>query len=130
MIGTLLAAGLMIQPASGIFPDASDVRIQTIAKADGETGWPFVAKSGKLICVRMFPKSAVAFIPDEGPGTKDGVILDVNPYAMMMNNWAAKKPLLPYDTPEELIKRIAPFVAQGLMLCKQDNGPVVPGAEL
>jgi hypothetical protein len=130
MIGVLLAAGLMIQPAGGFLPDASDVRVQAIAKANGESGWPFVAKSGRLVCVRMYPKSVVSFIPDEGPATREGVILDVNPYAMMMNNWATYKPLLPVASPEEMVKRIAPFVAQGLMLCEHKDGPVVPGAEL
>ena len=38
--------------------------------------------------------------------------------------------LAPYKTPEELIRRIAPFAPMGNVLCKQKNGPNVPGGEL
>ncbi|CAN7687376.1 hypothetical protein [Rhizobium sp. LjRoot254] len=130
MIGALPAAGLMIQPAGFVVPDASDVRFQAISRANGEKDWPFVADSGKLACVRMFPGPVVVFIPDGAAAKDRGVILDANPYAMMINNWGVKNVLLPYDKPEELIRRIAPFVAQGRMLCKHNDGPVVPGAEL
>ena len=130
MIGVVLAASVMLQPVGTFVPDASDVRMQKIARVEGESGWPFVADRGTLACVRAFPKSVVLFVPDGSQEDERGVLLDANPYAMMINNWGMKNVLLPYKTPEELIKRIAPFVAQGLMLCKQEDGPVVPGAEL
>jgi hypothetical protein len=132
MIGALLAVAIAGQPVpAGWFePGMEDVHFQTIKKSEGEKDWPFVASSGKLLCVSMVPGPVVAFIAD-GSAEKDRpLLLDANPYNMMIQNWGLKNVLLPYDKPEELIKRIAPFVAMGHMLCKQKNGPGVPGGEL
>jgi hypothetical protein len=130
MIGTLLATGLIIQSAGGPLPVASSLGELAIAKADSRDSWPFVARSGKLVCMPRIPRPAVFFYPDEGPATKNGILLDFNPYGLMLNNWTTGKPLLPYSSPEELNKRIAPFIAQGLELCRNNDSPVVPGAEL
>lgn len=131
MIGALVALGLAFQsqPAGWLEPESKDFRVQAIKKADGEKDWPFVATSGKLVCVPHWDDKLVMFVPDSGPDLDRGFLLHMNLFAMWSNNIGLKGVLLPYKTPEELIKRIAPFVAMGQMLCKQDKGPV-PGGEL
>ena len=134
MIATLLVAGLALQaqPVGWFVPDEKDVHFQVIAKVDGEKDWPFVAERGRLVCVSMTPGPAVMFVPDGEGDDERPLILDVNPYGMLINNMGRTKPgLLPYGGKlEELIRRVAPFVAMGHMLCKQKDGPAVPGSEL
>ena len=129
MIGALLAAGLTIQPASGSQADVFTVREKAIAKTEDESGWPFVAKSGKLACMPWTPRPGIFFYPDEGPAKETGIVLDFNPYGLMLNNWTTGKPLLPYGSPEELNRRIAPYIAKGLALCEKQEGRVAPDSE-
>ena len=134
MIATLLVAGLALQaqPVGGLIPDEKDLHFQVITKADGEKDWPFVAARGKLVCISLISGPAVMFVPDGKGDDEQPLMLDVNPYGMVINNMGMKKSaLLPYGGKlEELIRRVAPFVAMGHMLCKQKDGPAVPGSEL
>jgi hypothetical protein len=130
MMGMLLAASLSLQPAGWLEPDASDFHIQVITKAEGEQDWPFVATSGKLACVQHWDDKLVMFIPDGRPDLDRGFLLHMNLFAMWTNNIGLKDVLVAYKTPEELIRKIAPFVAMGHMLCKQNKGPIIPGGEL
>ena len=132
--GAVLAAAMLMQPvqAGWLFPEAKDVRIQPIQRQAGEVNWPFVADKGRLACVESVGEKMVFFIPG-GIEEKVGKILylDANLMVMAIQNIGVKDVLAPYETPEELITRIAPFVAQGHMLCKQKNSPIlVPGSEL
>jgi hypothetical protein len=131
MIATLLAAALSVQPelVRATVPRGNGARVQAIAKGQGDKDWPFVADGGKLVCVPALPQPVVFFMPD-GDGISRPFLLDVNPYWMLLYDMGLKNVLLPYDKPEELIRRIAPFVAMGHTLCEQKKSPTVPGGEL
>jgi hypothetical protein len=133
MGGAALAAFLLMQPVPvdllGL--DEEDFRFQTIERQRGEKDWPFVAGKGQLGCVMTLGQKSVFFIPDGRDDLNRAFLLDVNLLGMAIQNIGMKDVLAPYKTPEELIARIAPFVAQGRMLCDQKDSPViVPGAEL
>lgn len=131
--GISLAAALLMQPfpAGLLVPDIDDFRFQRIERQKGEKNWPFLAEKGLLGCVWWIDERMVVFVP-EGTRVDPALafVLDVNLIKMAIANIAAENVLAPYASPEELIARIAPFVAQGHMLCKHNEGPVVPGAEL
>jgi hypothetical protein len=132
MIGAALAAAMVMQPlpANKILPGDEDFRFQKITRQAGEKDWPFVKDSGQLGCVWTIGEKTVFFIPDGVEDMNRAYLLDVNVMNMAIQNIGMDGVLAPYASPEELIARIAPFVAQGHMLCKQNDGPVVPGAEL
>jgi len=131
--GIVLAAAMLMQPmpADWLPLDAEDFRFQSIERQIGEKDWPFLAKKGRLGCFMSLWEKTVFFIPDGRDDLNRAFLLDVNLLSMAIQNMGMKDVLAPYKTPEELIARIAPFVAQGRMLCDQKDSPViVPGAEL
>lgn len=131
--GIALAAALLMQPvpAEWQFPDAEDVRFQDIQRQAGEKDWPFVATKGRLACIKVLWEKTIFFIPEGHDGVSKMLNLDVNVFNMAIQNIGVKDVLAPYASPEELIARIAPFVAQGRMLCDQKDSPIlVPGSEL
>lgn len=133
MIGALLAAGLMAQPAvpvSDFFPRTEDVRLQKIHRVEGEKDWPFVADDGELACVMSMGRPVVMFIPATSHGGHRPYVLDFNVFNMVMFNIGMTDVLRHVDKPEDIIPRIARFVIQGQMLCKYNDGQVVPGSEL
>jgi hypothetical protein len=130
MLGMLVAVGLTLQPAGWLEPGIDEFRVQPIQKIEAEGGWPFVATSGKLVCVPFWDDKLVYFVPDGREDLDRGFALNANIFAMWGSNIGLTDVLLPYKTPEELITRIAPFVAMGHMLCKQNKGPMIPGGEL
>ncbi|MGV3552305.1 hypothetical protein [Rhizobium sp.] len=131
MAGIALAATMLLEPVAWPFPDEKDVRLQDIQRQPGEKDWPFVADKGRLACVEVLGEKTIFFVPDGHDGTEKILNLDVNVFNMAIQNIGVKDVLAPYATPEELIARIAPFVAQGQMLCEQKDSPIlVPGSEL
>lgn len=135
MVGMASALSLMMLATGGIekvgyfLPETGDFRRQEIQRAEGERDWPFVAQSGTLACAMIMGQPKVYFVP-VAFAHKRGLLLDVNIFAMVLTNVGVNDAFTPYKTEEELIRRIAPFVAMGQMLCKQPAGPVVPGNEL
>lgn len=133
MVGATLTAVMLMQPVpvDMLGSDGDDFRFQSIERQKGEKDWPFVADKGQLGCFMSLGEKAVVFIPEGRDDLNRAFFLDVNLLNMAVQNLGMKDVLAPYKSPEELIARIAPFVAQGQMLCKQKDSPViVPGAEL
>ena len=133
MVGAALAAAMLMQPVPVdlLGFGEEDFRFQTIERQKGEKDWPFVADKGQLGCFTAVGKKAVIFIPEGRDDLNRAFFLDVNLFDMAVQNIGMQNVLAPYKTPGELIARIAPFVAQGQMLCDQKDSPViVPGAEL
>jgi hypothetical protein len=133
MVGAALTAVMLMQPVPvdllGL--DMDDFRFQPIERQKGERDWPFVAEKGQLGCFLTLGEKTVVFIPEGRDDLNRAFLLDVNLLSMAIQNIGMQDVLAPYKTPEELIARIAPFVAQGRMLCDQKDSPViVPGAEL
>ena len=141
MAAAMLAATMAGQPAAderGWFhiPNEREVRLQTIRRQDRETAWPFVADEGYLTCMFALGQRMVAFVPrDEAEKDDPGalpkvVMLSANPFEMLANMIEGGSLLQPMATPEEMIRRIAPFVEIGRALCDQPQGSRVPGGEL
>jgi hypothetical protein len=133
MIGWTVGLALAmqtLQPVNTASSLVGDFKFYTIRKAEGEKDWPFVDNEGRLACVTSLGQTLVYFFPTSAGKQKGEVVLDVNPISVVTQYIGRKDVFLPAKSPEELIKRIAPFVAMGQMLCKQNKGPVVPGSEL
>ena len=141
MAAAMLAATIAAQPAAderGWFhlPNEREVRLQTIRRQDREAGWPFVSDEGYLTCMFALGQRMVVFVPQEEaekdvPGElPKAVVLSTNPFEMLANMIEGGSLLQPMATPEEMIRRIAPFVEIGRALCDQPQSAKVPGGEL
>ena len=140
IIATLLgaAAPAMADERSLFYmPKDNDFRHQSIAKGPNEEKWPFAEKSGQIACAWIMGAQAVYFIPEseiEGPASEDDdyriLIVSTNPLEMMISNAANRDLLLPMQSPEEQIKRMAPYYALGLKLCDMQRGTFLGPAEL
>ena len=128
-VGAVLAVH-WVQPVNELFPTPGDFRFQPIRKTEGEKDWPFVREEGRLACVMSLGKPIVYFFPPYDGTKQRPFVLSVNLVEMGLTNFGMSGVLTPYDSYEELITRIAPFIAMGQMLCKYKDGPVVPGSEL
>lgn len=132
-MASLLLAGLLaasgISPAGDLIPEAGDFRLQEIRKAAGEVDWPFAAESGMLACTKVLGEPAVYFIPEDGDFDR-AFHIDVNIMAMSLINLGVTDVLAPYDSPEQLLERLVPFVTMGQRLCDQEPGTVAPASEL
>ncbi len=113
-----------------VIPSPDDFRRQAIHKASGELEWPFVADSGTLMCIEILARPYVYFAPDDDEDRARVYNLDVDVLSMAMTNLGTTGVLLPYDEPQQLIKRIAPFVTMGQRLCNQQPGSDISGSEL
>ncbi|HEV7249094.1 MAG TPA: hypothetical protein VGN93_19150 [Shinella sp.] len=127
LAGFLVTAGVL--PVGDVIPEAGDFRFQKVRQAAGEKEWPFVAESGMLGCAKVLGGRAVYFVPDEADLSR-AFNLDVNLFAMSMVNFGMTDILAPYENPEQLLKRIAPFVTMGQRLCDQEPGAFVTEPEL
>ena len=129
-LSLMMLASVGVEQTGYFLPEKGDFRLQKIQKVEGEQDWPFVANDGTLLCATIMGQPKVYFVPSAPFHHNRALILDVNAFAMILSNIGMNDALAPYKTPEELIRRIAPFVAMGNLLCKQKNGPNVPGGEL
>ena len=119
-IAAVIATGGAV-PASNLVPGVEDFRLQEIRRAASEGEWPFQAESGTLACTEVLGEPQVYFIP---AGRDD---LD---RSMSIINLGMSDVLAPYDTFEQLLARLVPFVTMGQRLCDQEPGSVVPASEL
>jgi hypothetical protein len=141
----LLFAGLMgatvpaLADERSLFfmPGDGDFRHQSIAKGPNEQKWPFSETSGQIACAWIMGSQAVYFIPQseiDGPLAEDDnyrvLIVSTNVLEMMISNAAQRDLLLPMQSLEEQIKRIAPYYTLGLKLCDMQRGTVLGPAEL
>lgn len=108
-------------------------RLQTIRRMANESEWPFVAAGGMLACIRMGMEPTVYFIPETAEG-QDGhdraFLISEDVIMMAMVNLGMTDVLLPYQSLEQLIVRISPYIETGRKLCRQPPGTVLPGTEL
>jgi hypothetical protein len=117
--------------ADGFMPQAKDVRLQTIRKAQGEMNWPFVADEGFLSCVPGGGERLVYFVPKGAPGENVFAInLNTNVMAMALINIGRGDAFRPYANFEDLIGRLSPYITMGKRLCDQPAGTVVPESSL
>jgi hypothetical protein len=129
---TLLSIGIggAVLLANDVFPEVGDFRLQKIHKAAGEVDWPFVADGGTLLCARVMHEPAVYFVPDVGGEPGRPYVIDSDITKMAFANLGTTGILKPYESFEQLLKRIFPYVAIGKRLCDQPPGTDVPGSEL
>ena len=143
LVGVLLSFAALHAPAfadeRSLFyvPGNGDFRHQIIAKGPNEEKWPFAETSGQLACAWILGAQAVYFIPQseiDGPLAEDEnyrvLIVSTNVLEMMIANAANRDLLVPMQSPEEQIKRIAPYYTIGLKLCEMQRGTVLGPAEL
>jgi hypothetical protein len=143
MIATLAMIGLMeaktpdVVPVD-LFPDETDVRMQTISKQKGEDGWPFAADSGLLMCVPSIGQRVVLFFPDgDSPSEVDvetaedrTVHVTTDPLFLLTIGRTNQEHYASGMSLEEKIRRLGPYVTLGKKLCDQPKGTILGPSEL
>lgn len=125
------AVAAPVVPAGDFIPDGEDFRTQPIAKAAGEKDWPFMTTRGLLMCAYVLKNPTVYYVPtqaDGDPGYPYHISNDIAQMALV--NRGQTGVLQPYDSLEQLLVRLHPYVSLGQRLCKQPAGTVVPEADL
>ncbi len=133
MPGAFLAAVVATAPlqVSKLVPEVGDFRMQTIRKAQGETGWPFAANEGILLCAPVIDDKAVYFVAEkEDGGQEEPVVLNINPMMMAVVNLGKTKVFRDFTTVDELMNRLYPYITMGKRLCDQPAGTIVPESSL
>ena len=128
-IAAVIATGGAV-PASNLVPGVEDFRLQEIRRAASEGEWPFQAESGTLACAEVLGEPQVYFIPAGRDDRDRGFAISVDLMSMSIINLGMSDVLAPYDTFEQLLARLVPFVTMGQRLCDQEPGSVVPASEL
>jgi hypothetical protein len=117
-------------------PSSHEVRFQSIAKADNETGWPFSVDKGHLSCVWSGGTPVVMFFAamdeseDAEAAEPRGVLLSANPLELTIGNIATRDLFAPAANVEERLLAVAPFIDMGRKLCDQPAGERVRAGEL
>ena len=116
-------------------PNEHEVRVQPIARTDGERGWPFSVTSGHIACVWSAGRPLAIFVEDIDEADTDEeaarhVILSVDPIELTVLNIANRTLFAPAGSIENLIERVAPYVVIGERLCDQPPGTVLGPGEL
>jgi hypothetical protein len=133
MIGAVLSLMIVaanVQTVAETWQETTGLRIQRIQKVTGEKEWPFYAEAGRLFCIPMLGRPYVYFLPDGKYDHRRLFLLDTDMFQMTLVNFGMTDVMLPASQPAEIVKRIAPFVAMGHMLCKQKSGSNLPSGEL
>ena len=134
-----IAAPLVLAGERSFFhvPQAAEVRVQRIARADNERDWPFSVDEGNLTCVWSTGQKLVFFFEarPEGVGEDDkiearGVIVSTNPVDLTIGNIANRALFAPMTDIAELIRRVAPYAQVGQRLCDQPPGSIINHSEL
>ena len=135
----VLAAPLVLAGERSFFhvPQAAEVRVQRIARADNERDWPFSVDEGNLTCVWSTGQKHVFFFEvrpkDIGEDVKfdaRGVMVTVNPVDLTIGNIANRALFAPAADVADLIRRVAPYAEVGQRLCDQPPGAVISHGEL
>lgn len=109
-------------------PETGDYRLQAIAKADDEGGWPFGPEDGYLACIFAFGAPTVLFaVPRDGRDDLPMRTIPVSTNAVDLVITLVTQPdmLAKLDEMEELVRRMAPFDRLGKRLCDQPPGIVL-----
>ncbi|NGN44329.1 hypothetical protein G6N74_24975 [Mesorhizobium sp. CGMCC 1.15528] len=132
-----VVAPLVLAGEKGLFhfPGADEVRLQKLSRADNEQEWPFTVSSGYLACVWSAGKRMVMFLEEPAkdeaePARMRKVFVSVNPFELTLGNMADRDLIVPMDSVEALVKRMAPFAALGERLCDQPQGSKIRQGEL
>jgi hypothetical protein len=131
-----VAAPLVLAGERGMFhfPDADEVRFQKISRAGNEQEWPFTVASGYLACVWSAGRRQVMFLEEQADDAdatdRRLVFVSVNPFELTLGNMAHRDLIVPVDSVETLVKRMAPFAALGERLCDQPQGSQIRQGEL
>lgn len=134
-----VAMPLMLAGEQGMFhmPSAEEVRLQPIARAGNEAGWPFSVDKGMLTCVWGGGQKVVMFFEDRPKGLDEdedfkprGVIVTTDPMQLTLGNMANRALFRDSADVEERLRLVAPFVSMGQKLCDQPPGARVGHGEL
>jgi len=134
-----VAMPLMLAGEQGMFhmPSAQEVRLQPIARAGNEAGWPFSVDEGMLACVWGGGQKVVMFFEDRPKGLDEdedfeprGVIVTTDPMQLTLGNMANRALFRDSADVEERLRLVAPFVTMGQKLCDQPPGARVGHGEL
>ncbi|MBO6551891.1 MAG: hypothetical protein JJ926_07595 [Roseitalea sp.] len=138
-----LAAGMAATPVAepgerNIFriPRAGDVRMQTLTRAGGETGWPFTVDEGLLMCVFVAGRPTVYFavVEEHDEWHEDPpvrmVIVSTDPFDATLANMAVNDLIVETGGPAERMALFAPFERMGRRLCDQPRGTEMGPGEL
>ncbi|CDZ48551.1 hypothetical protein [Neorhizobium galegae] len=124
--------GGAVPAADGDFiPGVKDFRSQQIHRVRGEKEWPFMADRGTLLCAPSWKNQLVYFVPQDAEGKREyPFALSDNVMLMAMVNMGRKSVLQPYDSFEQLLQRLFPYIAMGKRLCDQPAGATLPDSSL
>lgn len=127
----VLAAGMggavLAEPAGKFIPEARDFRTQKIRRLHGEADWPFTADKGLMLCAPSWQDRLVYFVPEGANGEQQAPLaLDYGIAAITLINIGRASAFRPFDNFEQLIKRLAPYIAMGKQLCDQPAGTDLP----
>ncbi|RWE37832.1 MAG: hypothetical protein EOS78_14830 [Mesorhizobium sp.] len=134
-----VAMPLMLAGEQGMFhfPTAAEVRLQPIARAGNEAGWPFSDDEGTLTCVWSGGQKVVMFFEGRPHGLDEdedfeprGVIVTTDPLQLTLGNMANRDLFRAAASVEERLRLVAPFMAMGQKLCDQPAGARVGHGEL
>lgn len=128
MLTALFLSLALVVPAGDFLPGEDDVRMRTISRSQDETGWPFVAVSGVLVCVPVLMKPLVYFVAEtpSGKPTAGPYHIAEDIAGMAFANLGMTGVLKPYDNLEQLVVRLTPYIAMGKRLCNLKPGTVLP----
>jgi hypothetical protein len=96
-----------------------------ISKATSRHEWPFSVEAGRLICVayagqyHVFfaePDPARTSVPFQTTVLPRKVVVSTNPFALMVS-LEDRALYAPFESLEQLIRRLAPFEMMGKQLC-------------
>lgn len=120
-------------------PDARDIRVQTIEREARETEWPFSVERGMLACGWAGGQKITLFIEDTAEGEEPSdreaaqprrLILAVNPFDLAVQNIGFRDLFAPFDSLEQLVRRVAPYLTIARRLCDQPPGTRLGHGEL
>lgn len=118
-------------------PRVEDVRLQSIEREARETEWPFSVERGTLACGWAAGQKIALFIEAAEEDRFDGrmehprrLILSVNPFDLAVQNLGFRDLFAPFDSLEQLIRRVAPYVTTARRLCDQPSGTRLGHGEL
>jgi hypothetical protein len=141
MANAVLAVPFVLAGEQDFFhlPRVQDIRLQSIEREAKETGWPFTVERGTLACGWAGGQKIALFIEaaaddedaiDGAPARPRRLVLTVNPFDLAVQNIGFRDLFTPFDSLEELVVRVAPYVTTARRLCDQPPGTRLGHGEL
>ena len=132
-VSPVLAAGLL---------GLEKPRTQWVERSHASEDWPFIERRGLIMCIRVLKIRHVFFVPEtKADDTRtDGVTVNHGGGSfahlstllpdIVSEAKSFGKIFIPFDSFENHIRRIAPFVALGKSLCDQPEGVTIGPGDL